>query len=93
MDDNPLITKAKLCLIKYFDKHKEITDKFELSKNQIYIIWFCKILQNWKALLSTTINDGMYYEITYNGDKQETYVDAYKKWQNECIPDSELLEK
>ena len=42
----------------------------------------CKTLQNNKALLSTTLFDGMYYECTYNGDKKEMYVDAYKKWEN-----------
>lgn len=43
-----------------------------------------KTLQNNKALLSTTVPDGMYYEITYNGDKRECYFDAYKKWENRC---------
>lgn len=38
-----------------------------------------------KALASTTLFDGMYYEITYNGDKQEIYFDAYKKWENKCV--------
>ena len=38
-----------------------------------------------KALLSTTVSDGMYYELTYNGDKKELYFDAYKKWQNICF--------
>lgn len=46
---------------------------------------FCKTLQNSKALLSTNVPDGMYYEITYNGDKNECYLDAYKKWQNVLI--------
>ena len=27
----------------------------------------------------------MYYEITYNGDKNECYLDAYKKWQNVAL--------
>lgn len=31
----------------------------------------------------------MYYEITFNGDKQEAYLDAYKKWENKCIPVAE----
>ena len=46
---------------------------------------YCKTLQNAKALLSTTISDGMYYELTYNGDKDEMYLDAYKKWENKKI--------
>ena len=28
----------------------------------------------------------MYYELTYNGDKKELYLDAYKKWENKAIP-------
>ena len=51
----------------------------------VYIVWKCKILQNWKYLISTTLNDGMYYELTYNGDEQEWYFDAYKKFENVCI--------
>ena len=45
-------------------------------------MWYCKTLQNHKALLSTPVLDGMYYEITYNGDRNELYLDAYKKWEN-----------
>lgn len=43
--------------------------------------------QGWKALASTTVSDGMYYEITNNGDNGKTYVDAYKKRDNKCVPD------
>jgi len=35
----------------------------------------------------------MYYEITYNGDKKEFYLDAYKKWQNVCIKEVEESEE
>lgn len=55
-----------------------------------YIVWKCKILQNWKYLMSTDLHDGMYYEVTYNGDKQEWYLDAYKKFENRCISMSEV---
>jgi hypothetical protein len=27
----------------------------------------------------------MYYEFTWNGDKNEGYLDAYKKWKNVLI--------
>ena len=59
----------------------------QITKDDVFIVWFCKTLQNWKALVSTTIPDCMYYEITHNGDKGETYLDAYKKWENVRIPD------
>ena len=40
-----------------------------------------------KYLISSTLPDGMYYEITYNRDKKEWYLDAYKKFENRCIPE------
>ena len=52
---------------------------------EVYTVWKCKALQNWKYLLSSTLPDGMYYELTYNGDKQEWYLDAYKKFENIVI--------
>ena len=52
---------------------------------EVYVVWYAKTLQNHKALLSTTLFDGMYYELTFNGDKQELYFDAYKKFENKCI--------
>lgn len=52
---------------------------------EVYTVWKCKALQNWKYLLSSTLSDGMYYELTYNGDKDEWYLDAYKKFENRVI--------
>lgn len=53
-----------------------------IEEKDVYIVWIFKTLQNNKALLSTTLDDGMYYEVTYNGDKQELYFDAYEKVHN-----------
>lgn len=59
-------------------------DAYE-EDSEPYIVWKCKTLQNWKYLMSTDLHDGMYYELTYNGDKDEWYLDAYKKQENRCI--------
>ena len=53
-----------------------------LKIDDIYVVWFCYILGGWKSLVSTNEPDGMYYEVTYNVDKDETYFDAYKKVEN-----------
>jgi hypothetical protein len=54
---------------------------------ETYIVWMCKTLQNWKFLISTSLPDGMYYELTFNGDSKEWYLDAYKKFENRRIQD------
>ena len=79
--------KAKQLVADYFNSRVEKTDMKEITLDDVFVVWFCKTLQNWKALVSTTVPDGMYYEVTHNGDKGETYLDAYKKWENVRVPD------
>lgn len=66
----------------YFNKHRDVSDSQELKAEDVYVVWYCKTLQNHKGLFSTPLSDGMYYEVTYNGDSDEAYIDAYKKWEN-----------
>lgn len=87
MNQESFMDKAKRIVIDYFNERVEKTDGVKLIEDNVYIVWFCKTLQNWKALVSTSVSDGMYYEVTYNGDEKETYLDAYKKWENKRIPD------
>ena len=81
--------QAKQIVVDYFNNYADKTDNVLIDVDDVFIVWFSKTLQNWKALVSTTISDGMYYEITHNGDKNETYLDAYKKWENKCIKNTE----
>ena len=77
--DNKAIDIVMNYIIAHLDKSDDTPD-FE-----VYIVWKCKALQNWKYLLSSTLFDGMYYELTYNVDKKEWYLDAYKKFENKVI--------
>ena len=79
--------KARQIVVDYFNSHVDKTDNLQISIDDVFVVWFCKTLQNWKALLSTKVPDGVYYEITHNGDRDETYVDVYKKWENLCVKD------
>lgn len=86
MGDKDFITMAKNAIVCYFNEHVEKTDKNgKITHDNVYVVWLCKTLQNNKALLSTTVSDGMYYEATYNGDKKEMYLDVYKKWENKTF--------
>lgn len=82
MDD-----KATMLVIEYIVEHLDKTDS--VPEFSVYIVWKCKALQNWKYLISSTLFDGMYYEVTYNGDNKEWYLDAYKKFENKVIPAEE----
>lgn len=76
---------AKKTVLDYAAEHTDHTDGVKLSMDDVFVVWYCKTLQNHKALLSTTLRDGMYYEFTYNGDKDEAYLDAYKKWESRVV--------
>lgn len=82
MGSKEFLEKSKQIVVDYFNDHADKTDRKQITEDDVYVVWYCKTLQNHKALLSTTVSDGMYYEITHNGDKQETYADVYKKWEN-----------
>ena len=55
---------------------------------EVFIVWFSKTLQNWKALVASTLPDQKYYEVTYDGDARQTYIDEYEKVKNVVIRDA-----
>nr|DAU91019.1 MAG TPA: hypothetical protein [Caudoviricetes sp.] len=83
MNSEKFIGLCKENVVKYFNEYSDKTNNVLITQEDVYVVWYCsKTLQNHKALLNTNISDRMYYELTYNGDKNELYLDAYKKWQN-----------
>ena len=82
-----MFDKMRKAVYDYVVSHLDKTDEVSITLDDVYIVWSCKTLQNWKACISTTLPDGMYYECTYNGDTNELYLDAYKKFENKVIKD------
>lgn len=86
MNENDFRTMAVNAVVDYHNGVADSTDKNgRISEKNVYVVWMVKVLQNNKALLSTDLPDGMYYEFTWNGDKNEGYLDAYKKWKNVLV--------
>ena len=86
MNEKEFLSFCKALVRDYTDEHLDKADGVQITEDDVFMVWCCKTLQNNKALLSTTLFDGMYYEVTYNGDKGEAYLDAYKKFENRRIP-------
>jgi hypothetical protein len=51
----------------------------DLGLEEIYVVWYCYTLGNWKALISTNVKDDQYFEVTHNVARGEIYVDRYRK--------------
>ena len=85
MNEKDFIALCKKTVAAYANEYMDKSDGKQITEEDVFIVWMCKTLQNSKAMVSTTLFDGMYYELTYNGDKKQLYMDAYKKWENKCI--------
>lgn len=88
MDFNKFLPKAKELVATYTNENADSTEG-TVTTEDVYVVWYSKTLHNAKALLSTPLMDGMYYEVTLNGAKGEIYFDAYKKEHNMKVEWSE----
>lgn len=80
--------KAKQMVRDYVDSlHQQNFPQTETPAYEVYVVWFAKTLQNWKAILGTTMPDGRLFEITYDGNKRAAYFDVYNKIDNFAIAD------
>lgn len=48
----------------------------------VIVVWQCCTLGHMKFLITTDLPDGRYYEVTYNGEKREMYLDVYVRVAN-----------
>ena len=80
--DSEFLSKAIDLVAEYTDEHLDKSDG--PVEYKVFVVWYCKTLQKLQSIaLYHSVLMGMYYEVTYNGDKGEVYLDAYKKFENE----------
>lgn len=92
LTSDQFIQKAKGFVLEYAKEHLDPTDNISITIDDVYVVTAAFILGNQKAMLSTTLPDGMYYEVTYDKNKDAIYFDAYKKFENKCISLSDQKE-
>lgn len=86
-DDNFFINKARELASTEYNRVTElagIPESTQLFPTDMYVVWFAKVLKNWKALVSTDRVPGIYFEVTYDGEAQQAYVDYYEKKTNQA---------
>lgn len=59
--------------------------KSESPGYEVHLVWFSKTIQNFKGIFIQLSPDNYMYEATYNGDKNELYVDKYVKIKKTTI--------
>lgn len=88
VDRNDIETKAKVIVCDNFNKtFFPGEDSVKVQPKDFYVVIKSKVLQNWKALVSTDVISGQYWEVTYDGGKSQSYVDHYVKRTNTCVTD------
>ena len=86
MGNTKMFETAINAVVQYYNSTTELNGGFTyITTDDVYIVWFCKTLQNFKIILSTPLLDNMLYEFSYNGDKKEAYLDTYEKTDNRVV--------
>lgn len=83
---NSMFGVIKSEVAKYFNERRSKGDSGQdITVGNVIIVWYCYILGGWKALATTDVQDGMYYEVTFDKQKSCLYIDAYKRWENVVV--------
>lgn len=86
MDYYDFVASAIAAVASLYNANAELAHLQKIGVKDVCVLWCGSTLQNNKAWLSTTVPDCMYYEATYDGDKKELRLDAYRKIQSVGIP-------
>lgn len=88
-DPDQFLNKAKRLVAEEFNSMFPVLEG-GATPDEFYITTFTKTLGNWKAMVSTDLINGLYWEVTYNGNREETYVDTYQKSNNRVVVDAPM---
>lgn len=77
MGTEEFVKAAKTAIKRAFTDMTDPTDHGKLKDSDIYFVTCTFVLGNIKGLFSTSIQDGKYYEVTYDANEKIMYVDCY----------------
>lgn len=68
-----------------FERVMDVRGLESSTSFEVWIVWSCKTLQNRKWIMATSLPDNSLYELTYNGETGQFYLDEYEKVSNTVI--------
>lgn len=83
--DYPFADMSRLVVLESLGPDNPLYYRARIELRDLYVVWSVKVLRNWKTLVSTDKIAGIYFEVTYNGDTGEAYVDEYRKSRNTVV--------
>lgn len=81
-DPDRFLKMAKQVVVDNYNNTKNSKTAPDLTLNTVFIIWYAKVLNNWKAIVGSPIARGMLWEVSFNGHRNQAYIDIYKKLAN-----------
>jgi hypothetical protein len=85
-NSNEFQKTARELVVKEYNSR--IGEEHHITVENVFVVWWSKVLQNWKALIATdNPEDRTYYEVTYDGQTRVAYVDTYVKINNASYAD------
>jgi hypothetical protein len=81
-DPDRFLTMAKRLVADNYNAHQDEEETPPLTIDDLYIVWFSKVLNNWRAQVQSSLVRGLLWMVTYNGPKNEAYIEVYRKINN-----------
>ena len=79
MGNQEFASRATSVVRNWYNKH------VTMPPTEIYVVWMAKVLQNNKAMISSNLSDGRYFEVTWDGGRECFYLDVYSKVENQAL--------
>lgn len=80
---------ATSLVFNYIDELREVTEEPWVDY-QVYVVFFSYTLGNWKATLSTSLPDELYFEATFDQSRNLIFLDSYVKVRNQAYDKFQL---
>jgi Family of unknown function (DUF6275) len=84
-DPDRYLSMAKKLVADNYNASHNSSRTPSLSLDDVYIIWFTKLLASWKAVVASTAVRGLVWIVSYNGPRNEAYVEVYKRVNNVTV--------